>query len=87
MFGFLGFILVLVLVIILFAFAVLGNLVRFILGIGKRTPQSSSSTYRSSTQTNEQPYTSQESRTQSTHGKKKIFGEDEGEYVEFEEIN
>ena len=36
MFGFLGFILVIILVIILFAFAVLGNLIRFVFGLGKR---------------------------------------------------
>lgn len=80
MFGFLGFILVIILVIILFVFAVLGNLIRFVFGLGKRTPKRNN---QSSAQTD---YT-QESYTTSSSNKKKIFSEDEGEYVEFEEVN
>lgn len=39
MFGFLGFILIILLFIILLAFALIGNLFRFIFGLGKRAPK------------------------------------------------
>ena len=84
MFGFLGFIFIILLVIILFAFAILGNLVRFIFGLGKSTPK------RSNNQTSAGGYTqtsTQDTYTEHGNTKKKIFGKDEGEYVEFEEVN
>ena len=84
MFGFLGFILVIILVIILFAFAVLGNLIRFVFGLGKRTPKRNN---QSSAQTDYGQTATQESYTTSSSNKKKIFSEDEGEYLEFEEVN
>ena len=74
MFGFLGFILLFVLFII----------VRMIFGFGKRTPKQ----FNSQKNENENYNTKQQTNdsNNSSTGKKKIFGEDEGEYVEFEEI-
>ena len=82
MFGLLGFILLFVLFIIVIVLSLLGNIVRMIFGLGKRTPKEfngqNNNDYRTDEQTNDS--------NNSTTGKKKIFGDDEGEYVEFEEI-
>ena len=80
MFGFLGFILIFILLIVFVVIALLGNLVRAIFGLGKRTPKP----FQSEThQTSQQQTTS----SSSSSTKKKIFAEDEGEYVEYEEVN
>ena len=77
MFGFLGFILIFILLIVFVVIALLGNLVRTIFGIGKRTPKH---VHEETSQTTQQA-------SSTTHsGKKKIFAEDEGEYVEYEEV-
>ena len=82
MFGLLGFILLFVLFIVIIVLSLLGNIVRMIFGLGKRTPKEfngqNNNDYRTDEQTNDS--------NNSTTGKKKIFGDDEGEYVEFEEI-
>jgi hypothetical protein len=82
MFGLLGFILLFVLFIVVIVLSLLGNIVRMIFGLGKRTPKEfngqNNNDYRTDEQTNDS--------NNSTTGKKKIFGDDEGEYVEFEEI-
>ena len=79
MFGFLGFILVFILLIVLVVIAFLGNLVRAIFGLGKRAPKQ----FHGETQQTSQQQTTSSSNT----AKKKIFAEDEGEYVEYEEVN
>lgn len=76
MFGFLGFIFIFILFIVLIALILLGNLIRAIFGLGRRAPKHYGQSY-SSTPNNPTP---------STNGKKKIFTESEGEYVEFEEV-
>ena len=73
MFGFLGFILIFILLIVFVVIALLGNLVRAIFGIGKRTPK----------HVHEE---TQQTSSTTNSGKKKIFAEDEGEYVEYEEV-
>ena len=79
MFGFLGFILIFILLIVFVVVALLGNLVRAIFGLGKRVPKPfQGDTY----QTSQQQTTSSSNST-----KKKIFAENEGEYVEYEEVN
>ncbi len=84
MFGFLGFILLFILFIVIIAFTLLGSIVRMIFGFGKRTPQhfKGQKTETNDYGTNQQTTNSSDSSA----GKKKIFGKDEGEYVEFEEI-
>lgn len=84
--GILGFALIFVLIIVIFIFALLSNLIRSIFGIGKRTPQQYQDNKTSSTQTNNNYSSSHNASTTSSNGKKKIFSEDEGEYVEYEEI-
>ncbi len=85
MFGFFGFILLFILFIVLFVLAIFGQFIRAIFNFGKRTPKhygnASSSQRTESTHTN-----AQNIHTSKTSEKKKIFKEDEGEYVEFEEI-
>ena len=77
MFGLLGFILIIILFIVIIALAVLGNIIRAIFGSGKRVPKQNS--YTSSNETKQ--------TSSSDQGKKKIFADNEGEYVEFEEVN
>lgn len=78
MFGFLGFLLLFLLLIIFIGFFILGNILRALFGIGRRTP------------THYHGDPSQDDATASPDGsstkKKKIFGDDEGEYVDYEEI-
>lgn len=85
MFGFLGFILLFIFLIIIIVLTLLGNVIRMIFGFGKRTPKefkgqkNETYDYNNNQQTNESNHSSTE--------KKKIFGKDEGEYVEYEEVN
>ena len=86
-FGFLGVILIIVLFIILFIIALLGNFIRSIFGFGRRAPKHYYGDKNSSTTDN--PFNSNSQSAQasaSSVNKKKIFAEDEGEYVEFEEV-
>ena len=88
MFGFLGFILIIILFIVIFAVAILGNIIRTIFGLGKRVPKFFHGDKKASSQS-ENVYTSSQRTTtsSSSNGKKKIFADNEGEYVEFEEVN
>lgn len=85
MFGFLGFILIFILVIVLFAVALLGNLIRAILGLGRRTPKQSYSNNSSASQESSYSFSRKNSENFASN-KKKIFADDEGEYVEYEEV-
>lgn len=83
-FGFLGFILIFILVIVLFFLAILGNFIRSVFGLNKRRPQPYQN---ASSATKESKDNSSSLHSDSTPtGKKKIFAEDEGEYVEYEEV-
>ncbi|MBQ8520602.1 MAG: DUF4834 family protein [Bacteroides sp.] len=83
MFGFFGFILIFILIVFLIGFALLGNLVRFVFGLGRQTPKRYSNRTGNDNRTNN----TYSSTTSTDNGnKKKIFGDDEGEYVEFEEV-
>lgn len=87
MFGFLGFIFIFILFIVLIVIALLGNLVRTIFGLGRRAPKHYYGENTSSSYTENNYTSNQGTQTSTTHnGKKKIFTEDDGEYVEFEEI-
>ena len=86
-FGFLGFILILVLLFVFFILAFLGNIIRSIFGFGRRTPkQYYGENTTSSTGTGDTYSSSQNATPTSANNKKKIFADDEGEYVEFEEV-
>lgn len=85
-FGFLGFIIILVFIIIFIVLAFLGNIVRSIFGLGRRAPKQYYGEKSNSSDKNNESYTSTQGTTSSTNGKKKIFADDEGEYVEFEEV-
>jgi len=87
MFGFLGFILIFILFIVLFVIAVLGTFIRSIFGLGRRAPKNYNGESNSSTNTGANYSSTQSSQTAaSPNSKKKIFADDEGEYVEFEEV-
>ena len=83
MFGLLGFILLFIFLIIIIVLSILGNIVRMIFGFGKRTPKNLTGKNNDADNYNTGQQTKDSS---SSTGKKKIFGDDEGEYVEFEEI-
>lgn len=86
-FGFLGVILIIILFIILFVIALLGNFIRSIFGFGRRAPKHFYGDKNSSTTDNSYTSNSQSAQASaSSSNKKKIFAEDEGEYVEFEEV-
>ena len=94
MFHFLGFIFFFVLIILLIGFFILWRIVNTFLGLGRRmsagtnsTTQGQQRTTYQRTNTSENTTRSQ-STTSSTNGsdKKKVFADNEGEYVEFEEI-
>lgn len=100
MFGFLGFLLVLFLLIVFIGFAILGNILRVLFGIGKRTPNYQNRTYThqkqntyTQNQTNDENENFAETSSSSSHkrshssgDRKKIFDDDEGEYVDYEEV-
>ena len=87
MFGFLGFILIFILFIVLFVIAVLGTFIRSIFGLGRRAPKNYYGEKTSSSSTGDNYSSSQGTQASaSPNGKKKIFADDEGEYVEFEEV-
>lgn len=85
MFGFLGIILLFIFLIVIIVLTLLGNIVRMIFGLGKHTPKQFKG---QRNETND--YHTEQQTTNSNNssvGKKKIFDKDEGEYVEFEEVN
>ena len=87
MFGFLGIIFIFILFIVLFAIAILWNFIRSIFGLGKRATQAFTGEKTSSSHTKNNYSSTQNAHTSdSTNGKKKIFADDEGEYVEFEDV-
>jgi hypothetical protein len=66
------------------AFALIGNLFRFIFGLGKRAPKQYNYHTQNDRETT-QNYTKSTNATEKGE-KKKIFNADDGEYVEFEEV-
>ena len=95
MFGFLSFLLILFLLIIFIGFSILGNIMRVLFGGGSERGNYQSHTYTNHESFNRQRQDNNDSYTETdpasdTHrkskgNKKKIFGDDEGEYVDFEE--
>ena len=97
MFGFLGFLLIIFPLIVFIGFTILGNILRVLFGIGKRPPyQNRTSTHQkqntyTQNQANDENENFAESsssnrRSHSSGNRKKIFDEDEGEYVDYEEV-
>lgn len=92
--GFIFFLLTLFVLILFIGFSILGNILRVLLGLGKRNQGQQQRTYtRTHTQSqwdNAQQTSSQANARQRTTApsgsKKKIFADDEGEYVDFEEV-
>ena len=87
MFHFLGFLFIIIIAILLIGLSIIGTVIRSVFGLGGRR---SSSTYRNDRQQsgpspNEEPDArTKEAPTYNRH--KKLFSQDEGEYVDFEEI-
>ena len=98
MFGFLGFLLIIFLLVVFIGLTILSNILRVLFGIGKHTPYQS----RTSTRPKQDTYTrsrtngegedyaesasSPNRRPHSPGNRKKIFADDEGEYVDYEEV-
>lgn len=93
MFHILGFLFFFILINLVIGLALISKVIRTILGIGRRmtTGNASSSTNTSSRNSQYNSSSSSESNSQrqpneTTSGRKKIFGSDEGEYIDFEEV-
>ena len=97
MFHILGFLFIFVLAIIFIGLSIIGSVIRTIFGLGKhntsKTYQNGSGSYRSSggysfsgdqQQDNTTEHSDSDAEPDSKH--KKIFSEDEGEYVDYEEV-
>ena len=92
MFHILGFIFFIVLIVLLIGFVILWRIVNTFLGLVKRmtgganpnTQRRQQTSYENSSNASDDART--QSSTSSASDKKKVFDDDEGEYVEFEEI-
>ncbi|MCD8181976.1 MAG: DUF4834 family protein [Bacteroides sp.] len=86
MFHILGFLFVIIIAILLIGLSIIGTVIRSIFGLGGRR---SSGTYQTRSE-NQQTNSSQNKTDPETDGTpskhKKLFSEDEGEYVDYEEI-
>lgn len=87
MFGFLGFLLILFLLIVFIGLSIVGNVLRMLFGFGRRNSPYKQQPQAEETREYTETFSSSQSRTSSPKNKKKIFGDDEGEYVDFEEVN
>ena len=83
MFHILGFLFIIILVILIIGLSILGSVVRFLFGAGRR--QTRPQTYARTSEKREDTVNTEEGERHIN--RKKIFGKDEGEYVDFEEIN
>ncbi len=98
MFGFLGFLLIIFLLIVFIGFTILGNILRVLFGVGTKSPLSKSKhpptrnkihilrIKRDDENENFAESSSSNRRSHSSGNRKKIFDEDEGEYVDYEEV-
>lgn len=97
MFHILGFLFFFILIILVIGLALISKVIRTILGIGRRMTTGNASSSANTSSRNSQYNSASSSRSstennsyhqtkQSTSGKKKIFGSDEGEYIDFEEV-
>lgn len=90
MFGFFGFILIIFIVIIFIGLSIVGNIIRLFF----KVTRGKSSKEKKQTYTKSEDYESYQDSNQShkSHNKsapghkRKIFGDDEGEYVDFTEV-
>lgn len=86
MFSILGFIFFFVLILVVLVLTILGGVLRTLFGMGRgRSSSTRSSSTRSSSSKHDSSYTSDHHTGSSK--RKKVFDEDEGEYVDFEEIS
>ena len=89
MFHILGFIFFFILIILVIGLAILSKVIRTVLGVGRRMKGDESTRYNRSGSASQDFAQSQNTRSNNTsegRRKGKVFDEDEGEYVDFEEI-
>jgi predicted lipid-binding transport protein (Tim44 family) len=88
MFHILGILFFLAIFVVLFGLGIVLRIVMSLMGIFRPRKQSHSS-YSSQRSSNETESSSSSKSTNGSvsNGRKKIFGDDEGEYVDFEEVN
>ena len=94
MFHILGFIFFIVLIVLLIGFVILWRIVNTFLGLGKRmtgganphTQNQQHTTYQTNDDSSTQTSRNQTNTTSPSGDKKKVFADDEGEYIDFEEI-
>ena len=94
MFHILGFIFFFILIILVIGLAILSKVIRTVLGVGRRMKGDESTRYKRSGSASQDFAQSQNTTHENTRSnntsegrrKGKVFDEDEGEYVDFEEI-
>lgn len=93
MFHILGFIFFFILIILVIGLAILSKVIRTVLGVGRRMKGDESTRYNRSGSASQdfaqsQKTTHKNTRNNTSEGRRKgkVFDEDEGEYVDFEEI-
>ncbi len=84
MFHFIAFLFIAVIVILVAGLSLIGSIIKTIFGLGRRPATSNASQSRQAYYSDNQEKTTTESGARPVH--KKIFTEEEGEYVDFEEI-
>lgn len=83
LFSFLGFVFFIVLIIIFFGLTVISRVLGVLFGFGRRNSSARSA---SSNNTSDSAYNNKKRNADSTPKRKKLFDDDEGEYVDFEEV-
>jgi hypothetical protein len=82
MFSFLGFIFLFVLILIFFGLTIISGILRALFGLGRRR----SSSERPATDGSGRTHENKKGNVRNTPKRKKLFKDNEGEYVDFEEI-
>ena len=80
----LGFFLIILVIVFVIGFSIISGVLRLLFGIGKKQSYYSGKSSENSSQNKHGYQRSSENEDQNI--RKKIFGDDEGEYVDFEEI-
>ena len=86
MFHILGFIFFFILIILVIGLAILSKVIRTVLGVGRRMNRSGSASQDFAQSQNTTHENTRSNNTSEGRRKGKVFDEDEGEYVDFEEI-
>ena len=86
MFHILGFLFIIVIAVIIIGLALVGSVLRAVFGLGKRSPSSGSDRNGPNNNSGSRRYYHQPQANDKGAKHKKLFDDNEGEYVDYEEI-